>query len=116
MDLDRFGRPDFADELVGAIATLLDDDELPRLIPFYKCFRAIIRGVVETLRSRQKEIADAQRESALALARQYFSLAQSYARDGARQSSSYAASRALANRPSRAHCIIDSVSLSSALT
>ena len=83
MDLDRFGRPDFADELVGAISEALHDDELPRLIPFYKCFRAIIRGVVETLRSRQKEIGDAQRESALALARQYFTLAQSYAHDSA---------------------------------
>ncbi len=83
MDLDRLGAPQLADELIGAIAEATEDESLPLLVPFYKCYRAIIRGVVETLRSREAEIGDAQRESATALARKYLALAVAYARDSA---------------------------------
>ena len=81
MDLDRLGAPDLADELVGDITESTPDEDLPLLVPFYKCYRAIIRGVVETLRSREAEIGDAERKSAVALARGYFALASSYAMD-----------------------------------
>jgi aminoglycoside phosphotransferase family enzyme/predicted kinase len=83
MDLDRLGAQDLADELVGAVAEMTQDEELSLLMPFYKCYRAIIRGVVETLRSRQVEIEDSERKSASALARKYFSLARNYAIDAA---------------------------------
>ncbi len=83
MDLDRLGAPVLADELIGAVAESTEDEGLPLLVPFYKCYRAVIRGVVETLRSRQAEIGDAQREAASALARKYFALADAYARDAA---------------------------------
>lgn len=81
MDLDRLGAPELADELIGAIAESTHDEELPLLMPFYKCYRAVIRGVVESLRSRQAEVAEREREAALDLARRYFSLACSYATD-----------------------------------
>ena len=83
MDLDRLGAPELADQLVGGIAESLPDEELPLLMPFYKCYRAVIRGMVETLRSREREVDEAQRASAIALARRYFSLAQSYAVEAA---------------------------------
>lgn len=83
MDLDRLGAPVLADELIGAITESTQDEGLPLLVPFYKCYRAIIRGVVETLRSREAEIGDAQRASAIALARKYFALARAYALDAA---------------------------------
>jgi hypothetical protein len=83
MDLDRLGSPSLADELVGAVAESTQDEDLPLLTPFYKCYRAIIRGVVESLRSRQDESQDSERASAVALARQYFSLARGYAIDAA---------------------------------
>jgi uncharacterized protein len=79
MDLDRFGRSDLADELVGAIAQSIPDDQLPLLMPFYKCYRAIIRGVVESLRSRQAEVGEQERAAAIALAHRYFALACEYA-------------------------------------
>jgi predicted kinase len=81
MDLDRLGARDLADELVDAVAELTRDEGLARLIPFYKCYRAVIRGMVETLRSRQAGIKASEREEALALARGYFSLARGYAMD-----------------------------------
>ena len=83
MDLDRLDARNLADELVARVAESIQDEELPLLIPFYKCYRAIIRGVVETLRSRQAEIADGQRKAAISLARDYFALARSYAIDAA---------------------------------
>ncbi len=83
MDLDRLGAPHLADELISAIAESTEDESLPLLVPFYKCYRAIIRGVVETLRSSEPEIGDAQRESAIALARKFFALAHTYARNAA---------------------------------
>jgi hypothetical protein len=83
MDLDRLGAPELADELVGAIAESTHDDELPLLMPFYKCYRAVIRGVVESLRSRQTEVEERERKSAIELAQQYFSFACDYANDAA---------------------------------
>lgn len=83
MDLDRLGARALTDELIGAISESTHDDDLPLLIPFYKCYRAVIRGVVESLRSRQAEVNDRERESAIALARRYFELASSYAIDAA---------------------------------
>jgi uncharacterized protein len=83
MDLDRLGAPELADELVGEAARLAHDDDLPLLMPLYKCYRASIRGMVESLRSRQSQIDDRERKSSMHLAGQYFSLACSYATEAA---------------------------------
>jgi len=83
MDLDRLDARDLAVELVGALAASMHDDELPLLMPFYKCYRALIRGVVESLRSRQADPDSREHNSAIAAARQYFSLASGYAIDAA---------------------------------
>jgi len=83
MDLDRLGAQDLADELVGAVAESTQDEELALLMPFYKCYRAVIRGVVESLRSGQAEIEDRERKAAIVLAGRYFSLACRYAVDAA---------------------------------
>jgi uncharacterized protein len=83
MDLDRLGAQDLADELVGAVAESTQDEELALLMPFYKCYRAVIRGVVESLRSGQAEIEDRERKAAIVVADRYFSLACRYAVDAA---------------------------------
>jgi uncharacterized protein len=79
MDLDRLGARDLADTLVAAIEESTQDHDLPTLLPFYKCYRAIIRGVVESLRSRQTGIEAGERVAATTRAAQYFSLARGYA-------------------------------------
>jgi uncharacterized protein len=48
----------------------------------HKCYRALVRGKVETLRSRELEIGDAARAKARDNARRYFTLACRYARLG----------------------------------
>ncbi len=80
MDLDRLGTPALADELVESYAEITHDDELAVLVPFYKCYRAAVRGKVESLRSLEREVGDSERERARQLAISYYALASRYAR------------------------------------
>jgi len=79
MDLDRLGAPALSDELVAAYAEVARDDAVRLLVPFYKCFRAAVRGKVESLRSLEEEVPAADRERAKEAAQAYFSLAYHYA-------------------------------------
>ncbi|HZC47064.1 MAG TPA: AAA family ATPase [Candidatus Acidoferrum sp.] len=81
MDLDRLGAPRLADELVEAYAEISGDEELAVLVPLYKCYRASVRGKVESLRSIEREVGPTERERARQLAHKYFDLARRYARD-----------------------------------
>ena len=83
MDLDRLGSPLLGDELVESYAEAAGDEELALFVPFYKCYRACVRGKVESLRSLEREVAPAERERARKLATQYFELATGYARGAA---------------------------------
>src|SRR5208282_6480560 len=80
MDLDRLGAPRLADELVEAYAEISGDVDLGVFVPFYKCYRACVRGKVESLKSLEREVDAAERERARQLARSYFELAWRYAR------------------------------------
>ena len=80
MDLERLGAPEFANRLVESYAAIARDEELPVLIPFYKCYRACVRGKVESLRSMDAAVSTTERERSRALARDYFALAYRYAR------------------------------------
>jgi uncharacterized protein len=84
MDLDYHGRPDLARFIVARLAGLLGDPGLAEPMDFYKCYRAYVRGKVESLHA-VAEIADApEREAAAARARRYFQLALQYAVCGSR--------------------------------
>jgi aminoglycoside phosphotransferase family enzyme/predicted kinase len=83
MDFERLRVPQLAEQLVVTYGELTHDRDLPLLLPFYKCYRASIRGKVESLRSLQEEVGDEGREQARELARHYFALAYSYARSSA---------------------------------
>ena len=80
MDIERLGAPMLADELVEAYAKIAGDEDLAVFISFYKCYRACVRGKVESLRSLQREVGDTERERARQLASEYFALASHYAR------------------------------------
>ncbi len=83
MDLDRLGAPRLAQEFISSYAELAGDEGLAPMLPFYKCYRASIRGMVETRRSLEPEVAAGERDTARALARAYFALARRYATLGA---------------------------------
>jgi uncharacterized protein len=80
MDLERLGAPGLADELVETYAEITGDDELGLFVPFYKCYRACVRGKVESLRSLEREVGADERDRARRLAHSYFDLALRYAR------------------------------------
>jgi aminoglycoside phosphotransferase family enzyme/predicted kinase len=79
MDLDHHGRADLAWHLVEAYRAASGDGGLAAVLDFYKGYRAIVRGKVEGLRSRQPDVPPAERAAAAAAARAYFELAFAYA-------------------------------------
>ena len=84
MDLDFNGRPDLARHIVERFALLLDDHGLRSLMDFYKCYRACVRGKVESLHACAESVTEGEKQSSLQLARRYFQLALQYAVAGSK--------------------------------
>ncbi len=78
MDLDHYGRADLSQSLVGAYVEQSQDRELLTLLDFYKCYRAYVRGKVESFKLDDPHISDEEKTRVLAVARRYFKLAESY--------------------------------------
>lgn len=78
MDLDYESRPDLARHFVAKMAAALDDDGLLALMNFYKCYRAYVRGKVESLHSVAHAAPEAERQASAERARRYFRLALQY--------------------------------------
>ncbi len=79
MDLDQAGRPDLAWRFVTDYFRETHDSGLQRLIPFYACYRAFVRGKVRALRLGQLDSQSNEREVVAAQARASFDLALRYA-------------------------------------
>ena len=84
MDLDYEGRPDLARKFVARMSACLGDPGMLRLIDFYKCYRAYVRGKVESLHSVAAAAPDEERQASAGRARRYFQLALQYAVAGSR--------------------------------
>lgn len=80
MDLEYLDRPDLSEALVERYVARSRDTELPHLLPFYKAYRAYVRGKVEGFRLGDAGLADVQRFEISKSAARYFTLAASYAR------------------------------------
>ncbi len=78
MDLDYRGHPELADHLIARYASAANDSDLPRLVPFYQCHRAYIRGKAESLKSAAREVRASEREQAHHNAVRHFALAYRY--------------------------------------
>ena len=78
MDLDRYQRADLSRAFVNAYVRLSRDKELLRLLNFYKCYRAYVRGKVTSFMLDDLHVSEEEKTSALAAARRYFELAESY--------------------------------------
>jgi predicted kinase len=55
------------------------DIDLLKLIRFYKCYRAYVRGKVESFKGQDKNLSPTQREEVLERARKHFELSDTYA-------------------------------------
>jgi aminoglycoside phosphotransferase family enzyme/predicted kinase len=79
MDLDFLGHPQLGEEFANRYAKVSGDGELLDLLPFYECYRAVVRGKVESLRSREDEVEPQEREAARERARRYFRIGARFA-------------------------------------
>ncbi len=78
MDLDRLAAPGLGHELTEAYAAASGDHELATLLPFYQCYRAVVRAKVDALKSLEREVPESDRVRARDSARDYLALARSY--------------------------------------
>jgi aminoglycoside phosphotransferase family enzyme len=80
MDLDYHGREDLSEHLIRAYVRESGDHELMEVLDFYKCYRAYVRGKVESFRLDDSNIPEGAKREALQRAQKYFNLACRYAR------------------------------------
>jgi len=78
MDLDRYHRADLSEHLINTYVELSHDDELLTLLNFYKCYRAYVRGKVESFKLDDPYISEEEKTKVLTVAKRYFELAESY--------------------------------------
>jgi len=78
MDLDHYGRADLSRHFIRDYVAYSQDKELITLLNFYKCYRACVRGKVESFKLDDPHISEEEKVKVLAIARKYFDLAESY--------------------------------------
>ncbi len=79
MDLDLNGHEPLAEDFVRAYVACTDDRDLLKLLNFYKCYYAYVRGKVVSFRLDDRGITGEERREAGLAARRYFDLALAYA-------------------------------------
>ena len=80
MDLDFQQRPDLANHFIERYLMYSKDQKLTPLLPFYKCYRAYVRGKVISFRLDDPNITAQEIVSATKEAQAYFKLAAEYAK------------------------------------
>jgi aminoglycoside phosphotransferase family enzyme len=78
MDLDRYQQAGLSRHLVSTYVELSHDEELLKLLDFYKCYRAYVRGKVESFKLDDPYIPEEEKAKVLTAAQSYFELAESY--------------------------------------
>ena len=79
MDLDYHGREDLTPPLIQTYVEKSGDQGLLEMVDFYKCYRAYVRGKVESFRLDDPNIPGKEKREALKRAQKYFNLAYRYA-------------------------------------
>ncbi|NPB06639.1 MAG: gluconokinase [Aquificae bacterium] len=80
-ELEFFGRPELAKAYEDEYFALTGDEEGRELLPFYKTYRAYVRGKVYSFLSRDENLKPEERERAKETARKFFKLARKYAEE-----------------------------------
>jgi aminoglycoside phosphotransferase family enzyme len=80
MDLDFRERSVLADFFVDRYIRYSGDQGLTQLLPFYKCYRAYVRGKVTSFKLNDPNISDQEKSTATKEAEAYFKLSSSYAK------------------------------------
>ncbi|MEO0075660.1 MAG: AAA family ATPase [candidate division WOR-3 bacterium] len=78
MDLEFYRHKHLADFFINRYLHYTQDYELLKLLDFYKCYRAYVRGKVTSFNLNDRGMSRQEKASALKIARQYFALAEKY--------------------------------------
>lgn len=79
MDLDFHGYAGLSEYFIDRFIALSGDPGLLKMLNFYKCYRAYVRGKVGALTAADPAVDQHSAEAALATAAKYFRLAEAYA-------------------------------------
>jgi aminoglycoside phosphotransferase family enzyme len=79
MDLDYHGKEDLSGHLIQSYIQRSADQDLVKVLEFYKCYRAYVRGKVESFRLDDPNMPEKEKKEALKRAQKYFSLSHRYA-------------------------------------
>lgn len=80
MDLDYKERNDLSSFLVERYVKYSGDQELMELLPFYKCYRAYVRGKVTSFKLNDLDLENKEKDKATKEAKAYFKLAFDYSK------------------------------------
>jgi aminoglycoside phosphotransferase family enzyme len=80
MDLEFKGRTDLSDFFVKRYVDYSGDQELAKLLPFYKCYRAYVRGKVTSFKVEDPSVSSEEKRTAIKEAKAYFKLASAYSK------------------------------------
>ena len=81
MDLEFRNKPELSQYLIDKYLEYSKDSKLKKLLPFYKCYRAYVRGKVVSFKLNDKNISEKEKMKAKKEAQSYFDLAAKYALD-----------------------------------
>ncbi len=81
MDLDFHSYAALSDYFVNRIAAVSGDPDILRLVNFYKCYRAVVRGKINAFTAVEPELEPEAQQKALHMAKAYFDLAWRYSRE-----------------------------------
>jgi len=80
MDLDFKERTDLSDFFVRRYVEYSGDQESMKLLPFYECYRAYVRGKVTSFKLKDPSVGSEEKRAAAKEAKAYFKLASTYAK------------------------------------
>jgi len=80
MDLDFKERTDLSNFFVKRYVGYSGDQGLTKLLPFYKCYRAYVRGKVVSFKLKDPSVGGEEKSAAMKEAKAYFKLASTYAK------------------------------------
>jgi len=80
MDLAFKERTDLSESFVERYVKYSGDQELTKLLPFYKCYRAYVRGKVVSFKLKDPSVGSEEKSVAMKEAKAYFKLSSTYAK------------------------------------
>ncbi|NIO38385.1 hypothetical protein GTO27_11895, partial [Candidatus Bathyarchaeota archaeon] len=80
MDLDFKGRSDLSTFFVKRYVRHSGDQKMTKILPFYKCYRAYVRGKVTSFKLKDPSVSSEEKCASMKEAKAYFELASAYAK------------------------------------